>query len=281
MKRIRSSTLFLFSRLSVFALVFLIFGLTSCAYRGLVHVHDVYRAEFQAQLQKPNDAGPTPKPSESKFPETLNAIQAFRESHPQEQNALKHLAVLEAMVYLQSGNYGTARAAAKRADALPGSITTSKHNLLRDALFLEAMKQKPGLIEAFEMIYGGSPKVEEQLEQCGNNLSAVARQYGAVEGDSGAIHVASVAADCYLFALRQAVSRAVGTPEARERSIKDAKRKYGQAAMHALEPHLTAVEKTASPAERDSLAEWSPRYKYVRFYHIAQHERDSGSPPSP
>ena len=264
----RSTLLFLFALLPLALFV------SSCANTKLIGVHDTYRAEFQQQLEP----SATPTPTESTFPNTLAAIQTFREKHPTREDALKHLAVLEAMVHLQSGNYGMAQAAAAQADALPGSLIDRNRKLKRDALFLEALRLDPGLIEAFHMIHGDLPKEEDRLEQCGDGLAALARKHSSVDGDDGAIFIAAAAAECYLHALYEATLLATGTSEERARLIREAELKYGTAAMQALNPHLTASEMSANHAELERLAAESPRYRYVHLYHLAKHTRDRNAP---
>jgi hypothetical protein len=262
------------SQLLLLAVLPLVLVLVSCAQRNLLRVHNVYQAEFQQHLA----ASATPAPAEAAFPRTLEAIEHFRTRHPNREDALKHLAVLEAMIQLQAGNYGLAQAVAAHAEALPGSLIDRNQKLRRDALFLDALRLDPGLIEAFQMIHGDLPKEEERLEQCGDALAVLARTHHGVDGDDGAVYIASVAANCYLHALEQAVLLTTGTSENRARLIRQAEMKYGTAAMQALAPHLSEREMNASHADLKRLAAESHRYRYVRFYHIAKQVRDGNTP---
>jgi hypothetical protein len=264
------------THLLLLALLPLALFVSGCAHTKLVRVHDVYRAEFQQQLEP----SATPTPAEFTFPNTLAAIQTFRDEHPTRHDALKHLAVLEAMVQLQSGNYGLAKATAAQADAMPGSLIDRNRKLKRDALFLEALRLEPGLIEAFQMIHGDLPKDEERLEQCGRGLAGLARNHQGIKEDDGAIYIAAVAANCFLHAIKQAALLTTGTKEERERLRREAELKHGAAAMEAMAPHLTESEMNADHAELKRLATESSRYRYVRLYHLAMHMRDRNAPNS-
>ena len=251
----------------------------SCVSGALRSVHDTYLSEFQASLTRENDGLTAEKaldPSnKNQFPVTLTAISSFRSEYPSSTNAIKHVSVLEAMVYLQSGQYGLARLAAKNAQAMPGNLSTYKDGLIRDQLFLSALTDPngQGLIDAWELIEStGNPSLEKAplFEKMGDNLSRLAQNSKAPANDEGKTYVAAVAAICYQWAMAGKIIAVKGTPGQKEELKKVIGLEYGQKMMDALDPHLTDAEKQASDAELRELARWSARYRYVRLYHIGK-----------
>lgn len=252
----------------------------SCASGALRSVHDTYLNEFQASLTRENDGSEAAKaldPSNrNQFPETLTAISSFRSEYPNSTNAIKHVSVLEAMVYLQSGQYGLARLAAKNAKGMPGDLSTYKDGLIRDQLFLLALTDERGrgLIDVWEMIEStrGFPSLEKAntFEDLGDNLSDLAKRSKAPAHDEGKTYIAAVAVLCYQWAMEGKKLAVVGTPAEKQRHIKEIETKYGNLMKDALEPHLTDVEKNATDAELQELARWSARYRYVRLYHVGK-----------
>jgi hypothetical protein len=198
---------------------------------------------------------------------TLTAISSFRSEYPNRTNAIKHVSVLEAMVYLQSGQYGLARLAAKNAREMPGDLSTHKDGLIRDQLFLLALTDEGGLglIDAWELIESTTaPSFEKtpRFKRLGDNLSSLAEESKA--------YVAAVAVLCYQWAMVGEKSAVTGRPEEKQRRLKEIEKKYGELMIEALGPHLTNAEKNASDDELKKLARWSARYRYVRLYHIGK-----------
>lgn len=264
---------------TVLLLMLTVLVTVSCVSGALRSVHDTYLSEFQASLTRQNDGLAADKAldpsSNNQFPVTLTAISSFRSEYPSSTNAIKHVSVLEAMVYLQSGQYGLARLAAKNAQAMPGDLSTYKDGLIRDQLFLSALTDPngQGLIDAWELIAStGNPGLEKAplFEKIGDNLATLAKNSKAPANDEGKTYIAAVAAICYQWAMAGKTIAVKGTPAQKEELKKKIGQEYGQKMMDALGPHLTDAEKQADDAELKELARWSARYRYVRLYHIGK-----------
>ena len=253
--------------------------IASCVTGALQSVHDTYQSEFQASLTRGNDGSNKKEaldPSNTnQFPVTLTAIASFRSKYPNNTNAIKHVSVLEAMIYLQSGQYGLARLAAKNAKEMPGSLSTFKEGLIRDELFLQAMtvEGNKGLIDAWELIDATeTPGLENAVlfTEIGDNLSNLARSNKAPAHDEGKTYIAAVAVICYQWAMEGKKLAVTGNAAQREALNEAIEKEYGEFMMAALAPHLTDTEKQASDAELKELARWSARHRYVRLYHFGQ-----------
>lgn len=256
-------------------LIIVVISLTGCVSGALRSVHDTYRSEFQAQLEQSSsfttaEDGAVALQAE-RFPVTLSAIATFRQQYPNNNDAIKHLTVLEAMIYLQTQRYGHASLAAKTADELPGSLTTFGGGLTRDELLLRAMRPSsgPGLIEAWEMLApaGGSTLITNAgLESSAQHLKSVAASDQVPEGDEGRLYIAAV----YALVRMKQLSRDIIFAESNNQAdqVPAIKRKYGQLIVAALDPHLLPHEKLADAADVTELSDWSIRYRYVRIYQI-------------
>lgn len=249
--------------------------LTGCVSSQLQAVHDTYRSEFQAQLGQADalnsaENGAAALQAEQ-FPVTLSTIAAFRQRHPDHNNANKHLTVLEAMIYLQTKRYGHASLTAHTAAEMPGSLTTFSGGLTRDELLLRAMRpvSGPGLIRAWEILAptdGPVDTSDEELQAIAEHLESVANNELAPEGDDGRLYLAATAA---LVRMKQ-MSRAIVIAESNDdlSQVAAIKKQYGGQIVNILAPHLLPHEKSADLSDATALSEWSIRYRYVRLYKI-------------
>lgn len=248
--------------------------LAGCASKSLQGVHDTYRSEFQANL----DQSPTFTTAENgaaslradRFPVTLSAIASFRQKHPNLDNANKHLAVLEAMIYLQTGRYGQARLARNTAASMDSaSLTTYGGGLTRDELLFQAMQKNPGLIEGWEYLdntsAGTKPGTGDVLKAA-NNIASLANDSAVADGDDGRLYLASTASLLYL---RQMDDEAV-IAKIKGKDPKPIYRKYGKIIVDTLEPHLEPHEIASTTADANELSKWAVRYRYVRIYLIGK-----------
>ena len=267
------STVLKSSRLFAFCLM-VAAALGGCASSSLQGLHDTYRSEFQANLDK-SPAFTTAENGAAalradQFPVTLSAIASFRQKHPSLDNANKHLAVLEAMIYLQTGRYGQARLARKTAaDMGSVSLRTYGGGLTRDELLFQAMQKSPGLIEGWEYLdntSAGTKPGKGDVLNAANNMAALARDSAVAEGDDGRIYLASTASLLYL---RQMDDEAV-IAKLKGEDPKPIYRKYGKIIVDILEPHLQPHEIASSTNDATDLSKWAVRYRYVRIYQIGK-----------
>lgn len=264
------------SRLAL-AVVFLTFGclLSGCVTDDLSTVHNVYRDEFSSQdlklgvAQDQQSVG-APGKSTSRFPRTLAAIQGFRARHQSSTNAIKHLAVLEAMVHLQSGQYGMARLATRSAAELAGSLETSDGELIRDQILLQSLQSQDGLIDAWEIMSDTARWDVARLDRIGKNLCDMAARFQAPDGDDGRLYVAATAAIAYIHAGTKHSQDSVAS--SRPQSEKDAAAApYFQKAAAALKPYLSKVD-NALDVTVAGIPNTKPvaRYQFISIYRIAQ-----------
>lgn len=237
--------------------------LSGCASSSLQEVHNTYQNEFQRQL---TSVSPTPGHSDfkaEKFPETFRAITDFRQKHPSLNTANKHLTVLEALIYLQSGRYGQARLAATAAKGMPGSLTTYGGGLSRDELLLQALNKEPGLIGGWQMLAQPAPNsaklglAAQQLQDLSSSSDS-----RVVDGDDGRLYLAAVSA---MLWRQQAIVDIFGGA-----NKKETKNRIGAKITAILGPHLTPQEKAASSVDAKALSDWTLRYRYVRLYQIGK-----------
>lgn len=281
-------------RAVIISFLLLVIITAGCASSGLKEVHQIYETEYSRQLAGTIEISGKKPPklvsSETQFPETLNAIVGFRAKNPTKKNAVKHVAVLEAMIYLQSGQYGMARLAAVQANKLEGSLTTVDGAPLRDELFLKALILDPGLVDAWEIIRNLDPGDETlelatlqrihdgTLEQTARGLSELANSAKVAKEDDGALYIAATAAICYLYVREYKVARITGvdvnTIKARKAELS---KEYGKKIRVTMEGHLTEVEKMANEKELEELSKFWGRYQFVRLYHIGKAYEQGGT----
>lgn len=259
-----------------------------CAASNLDQVHQTYREEFATNViglaETKNDTGPKIQRT-NLFPKTLSAIQHFQAKYPDKTNVLKHLAVLQAMVYLQSRQYGMARLALESDAVEKGKLETSNGELLRDELFYQALTAKAddgtpaGLIEAWESIDRKLRRRDPKgLSKIGDTLSKLAskavQQKKVAQGDDGAIYIAATAATCYFHAADVARRLWRPPPDLSADKKKRQRRRQGlpyyKEAMKTLDPHLSVEEKIADRNELAKLAKGWARYDYIHRYHVAK-----------
>ncbi len=245
-----------------------------CYSRTLQGVHDTYRSEFQANLDKASTFKTSAEGAAAlqvdQFPVTLSAISSFRQKYPKVENANKHLTVLEAMIYLQTGRYGQARLARKTASEMgSASLTTFGGGLTRDELLFQAMQKTPGLIEGWEFLDNsgaGTEPGEGDVLSAADNIAELSRNSSVAEGDDGRIYLASTASLLYL---RQMDDEAI-IAKFYGRDPNPIYRKYGKIIVETLEPHLQPHEIASSEDAAADLSKWALRYRYVRIYQIGK-----------
>jgi hypothetical protein len=237
--------------------------LGGCASSSLQEIHDTYQSEFQGQLSAVS-SDPRSDFNAQKFPATLSSINSFRQKHASLDEANKHLTVLEALVYLQSGRYGQARLAASTANGMPGSLTLYGGGLSRDELLLKSMNEEPGLIDGWKMLASPAGASIDDFDLAAQQLQDISSSDDsrAANGDDGRIYLAAVSAMLWRKAAMMKILAGADHDVT--------KNAYGAKMTAALDPHLRPHEKDASAADANELAGWALRYRYVRLYLIGK-----------
>jgi hypothetical protein len=192
----------------------IVLSLTACGYliprtADLKTVHDTYRNElaelaFPEPQTNPAAIGLTEETKASRpFKKTLSAIEDYRNRYPKATTELAHLKVLEGMAYLQSEQFGLARAVAPEVSEARALLETTASAAPRDALFAD---NYAAMLLGWRTVREPSSEVESQLEQ-----SDILRQQAdrmvanlcraehngrlaRARGDQGATYLAMVAA---------------------------------------------------------------------------------------
>lgn len=235
-----------------------------CASSSLQEIHDTYQSEFRSQLSSASSKLSISNFNKVKFPETMRSITNFRQKYPSLDTANKHTTVLEALIYLQSGQYGQAKLAASTAERMPGSLTTYGGGLSRDELLLRAMNTEPGLIGGWKMLAGKQKSTPENLELAAQQLQDISSSTASsvVNGDDGRLYIAAVSS---MLWRKLALTKILGNANG-----KAIKKEYGAKMTTVLDPHLTTQEKGASATDVKALSSWALRYRYVRLYQIGR-----------
>ncbi|QNN23322.1 hypothetical protein HED60_13900 [Planctomycetales bacterium ZRK34] len=265
-------------------------AMAGCVSSSLQAIHDNYRSEFQSQLGRVSAITKAEQGAASlkaeQFPVTLAAIAKFRQDYPNQDDANKHITVLEAMIYLQTQRYGHARLAASVAGGMQGaSLNTYGGGLTRDELFLQALLVNPGMIDAWEILLPGDTLQdgdEELYRQTADSLAkiAMADADNVPAGDGGRAYIAATAAlmrmkemDYRIVLEKSKLKKPNPDKDAINKEVIRLKQEYGKKIEELMKPHLTPIELGAADNDAQELSEWAIRYRYVRIYKIGQHLR--------
>lgn len=195
-------------RLQFFMLFLLIYSLfAGCAYitpktEALKHVHDTYRQEFIKLIV------PTPSPgiknivADALFVETLVEIRAFKSKYGEDTLESRHLDVLEAMIYLQSNQFGMARLMEQKVKEAASKLQSKTGIYTRDQLFALSFDY---VLSGWEEIQKSKPDAQI-LRSSADGIYRVlvpdpdkfdSKKYS--EADDGAIYLATTAAIFYTW----------------------------------------------------------------------------------
>lgn len=187
---------------------------------AIAHVQETYKREFMATVVPAPVSADQQAISERKvaglleehdqearerppsFVETLDAIRAYRVTNRGREKELArqfaHLEVLQGMIYIQSRQFGMARAVSKRVAEAGAVLGAASGTPVRDRLFAEAY---PDLIDGWEEIEKGlqGKADRERLGSAAERLSAkllAAVPAGNLDPalDEGAIYLATTTA---------------------------------------------------------------------------------------
>jgi hypothetical protein len=157
---------------------------------ALTEIHRSYRDEF-ARLVMPLEPG---KPAHADFSRTLKAIDDFKANHPGASKEDAHLTVLKAMIHVQSGNIGMARAMQGDVAAAAAQLRSPTGKHTRDELFATAFDP---LIRGWTDVHGGRPN-NNDMRRAGDDIAAILKRLDTggtgSELDEGAIYLAATAA---------------------------------------------------------------------------------------
>ena len=201
-----------YSRLQFFMLFLLFFSLfASCAYitpktETLKHVHDTYRQEFIKLIVSP----PSPRiksiADDASFVGTLAEIRAFKSKYGEAIQEAHHLDVLEAMIYLQTNQFGMARLMEQKVKDAASKLQSKTGIYTRDQLFALSFDY---LLSGWEEIQKAKPDAKPDVKTLRSSAEGInkvlapdpdkfdPKKYS--EADDGAIYLATTAAIFYTW----------------------------------------------------------------------------------
>lgn len=189
-------------------------------------IHDLYRKEFSARFlpQAGNNVGkitvPKGTPAPRPFAKTLSRIRSFQLKYPDSKTENAHLTVLEGMIYMQGGEFSSAKLLSGDVSEAGKDLTGDRTYIARDKLFADNFKN---LIGAWEAIKNSNDRVGAESKAdalcaalvqtkntdgkfCGETIDLASTRpkpeilKADAEGDSGPIYVAAIAAIAYMSA---------------------------------------------------------------------------------
>lgn len=193
-------------KLQYFMLFLLIFYLfAGCTYvvpktEALKHVHDTYRQEF-INLVVPSP-GTKNTASDASFAVTLAEIRAYKAKYGEDTQEAHHLDVLEAMIYLQTNQFGMASLMKDKVNEAAQKLQSKTGEYTRDQLFAlsfdyllfgweETLKEKPDA----QVLRTSAEGISKVLVPDPDKFDP--KKYS--EADDGAIYLATTAAIFYTW----------------------------------------------------------------------------------
>lgn len=198
----------LYIRLQYFILFLLIFSLfAGCAYitpktEALKHVHDTYRQEFINLVVSSPSQGIKNIADDTSFAVTLAEIRAYKAKYGEDTQESHHLYVLEAMIYLQTNQFGMASLMKNKVNEAAQKLQSKTGEYTRDQLFAMSFDY---LLSGWEEIQKRNPDAQV-LRSSAEGISKVLvpdpdkfdpKKYS--EADDGAIYLATTAAIFYTW----------------------------------------------------------------------------------
>ncbi|MEM9399589.1 MAG: hypothetical protein AAF984_05225 [Verrucomicrobiota bacterium] len=254
---------------AIFTLIIL-GALVSCAVvtpktNDLYQVHSIYQREFASLMVPAPGSNLKPDPSTS-FNETLVAIRNYKAKYAGLPEAM-HLTVLEAMIYLQSRQFGMASLLQQEVSLAVEHLPSGTGRPVRDRLLARAF---PYLLKGWQVIDRGGTDPLRELAFAVEGIRQVLRQevgwtengfntentnyfFGA---DDGGIYVATSAAifNVHIISL-QALSP----------SEPAAKKLFAEGAA-LIGPFLSQSERAASSSLQGSSQVRNSRLRYISWY---------------
>jgi hypothetical protein len=200
-------------------ILFLVLFAVGCAFltpktADLENVHQLYRQEFSSSVipATPNNQKDAAcQNNDEAFVQTLRAIRDYQIKYPQtDARIVRHLYVLQAMVYLQSGRPGMARLLQKEYLAKDQNVKQQKTGYPRDALFAANLEFLiDGWIAYCMLDKDGGPfqpkkfaAQEQTLRTAANEIQSNLQSFEITDPatDEGAIYIAASAAMFQMWA---------------------------------------------------------------------------------
>jgi hypothetical protein len=263
-------------RLVAFALVASLLFHTGCLTpafspkaAALARIHEFYSEEFTALAP----SGPTgdvtsaaqPAAGDA-FAQTLRAIHDYRLAHPNAQQELAHLDVLEGMIYLQSGRFGLAAAVQEKVSAAAPQLASGTGRVVRDRLFAENYRT---LLLGWSEARKENGRDWKTFRNAADALAASLdnippEQRPAISADGGALYLATTAAIFYVWAGQQ-MSMA---PDPDDRDVAPQKtREWRAKARDLIGKFLTPAETAADISQDIGSTPPQGRLRYIDWYH--------------
>lgn len=252
----------------------------------LTAVHNIYREEFiSAPLNAPepkvkpdvSPEGAQNRVAESRLPtfrRTLQAIRDFRVKYGSEASDRKkefaHLTVLEGMVYLQSGHFGSAKALKQDVEMASGNLTSATGRAIRDQLFAQAFGD---LVTGWEQLFRKTAD-RDKLMRAAKGIEGVlednkSKIISSPDADGGAIYLATTAGIFWIWVHELYSSDCDVESERCDQTIKDnlASKEYYDNACALMGLFLSGTEKKA--ARELQPVDWNKadgRLRYMQWY---------------
>lgn len=267
-----------YSKFPFFVTFFLIFSLLSgCATvipktDALKHVHDTYRQEF-IKLIVPSTIGYKNDTVDASFAGTLAEIRAFKSMYGEDTIEAQHLDVLEAMIYLQSNQFGMASLMKQRVNDAAGKLQPRTGEYTRDQLFASSFEHLLSGWEVIDKVKKAKP--EEDVKPYARKIRTSAEGIKKVlvpdpnkfdpkkysDADDGAIYLATTAAIFYTWIYN------IDSENNNKAST------YG-VGSDLIGKFLSGSEKEVSKNINPTGLEKNPRLRYIEWYNYLKKEAE-------
>lgn len=205
---ILNKTRLLYGKLPFFIAFFLIaYLLSGCTLltpktETLKQVHNTYRQEFIKLLVPSPSTGIKDVSDDASFAGTLAEIRAFKSKYGEDTIEAQHLDVLEAMIYLQSNQFGMASLMKNKVAKASEKLQSRTGEYTRDQLFAQSFVHLlSGWAEIQKAKENGKPDAQT-LKTSAEGIKKILggpdpKKYS--EADDGAIYLATTAAIFYTW----------------------------------------------------------------------------------
>ncbi len=249
------------------ALALITFFLSGCSTitpkaEGLKQVHNTYRQEF-IHLLIPAPGTETKQAADSSsFAETLAAIHAFKAKYGEDSVEAQHLVVLEAMIYLQSNQFGMAALMSPLVAQAATKLQSGTGDYVRDQLLASSFDY---LLTGWQETKKSSPdaaKIRNAADGIKSVLDGVNTE-DLSEADDGAIYLATSAAIFYVWVA--------------DIELEDKAALYKEGS-DLIGRFLSDSEKTAAPGSNPTEPARTPRIRYIQWYQfLIENARETGT----
>jgi hypothetical protein len=244
------SAFLLFAALSL--ICFLLSGCSTITPKAedLKQVHNTYRQEF-IKLLIPAPGTETKQAADSSsFTETLAAIHAFKAKYGEDSVEAQHLVVLEAMIYLQSNQFGMAVLMSPLVAQAAAKLHSGTGDYVRDQLLARSFAY---LLTGWQETKKSRPdaaRIKDAADGIKRVLDGVSTE-DLSDADDGAIYLATSAAIFYVWVA--------------DIELKDKTALYNKGS-ELIGRFLSDSEKTAAPGSNPTKPARTPRIRYIQWY---------------